>query len=32
MIPDLPGFTPHFLPSRFLIGSRAWKFRSAHAE
>jgi hypothetical protein len=23
----LPGFKSHFLPSRFLSGSRAWKFR-----
>jgi hypothetical protein len=22
----LPGFKSHFLPSRFLSGSRAWKF------
>jgi hypothetical protein len=25
--PALPGFKSHFLPSRFLSGSRAWKFR-----
>jgi hypothetical protein len=23
----LPGLKSHFLPSRFLRGSRAWKFR-----
>jgi hypothetical protein len=25
--PVLPGFKSHLLPSRFLSGSRAWKFR-----
>src|SRR5258708_3702027 len=25
--PVLPGFKSHFIPSRFLSGSRAWKFR-----
>jgi hypothetical protein len=25
--PVLPGFESHFLSSRFLSGSRAWKFR-----